>query len=320
MAPCEVMLGRPLRGPVELVLPRPEAERLRPGAPYVDGLRGRLEAVHEKVRDQLKLTGFDMKKRHDRKADSCGFEPRQAVWLYNPRVRRGHSPKLAKHYTGPFRVLCRITDAVYRIQQTPRSKPMTVNRFRLWKVTGNLPDDWWSSSRTDGDDDHSAASSAPDTSPSPPRVPDDGPASPEREPIPGSATVGVFDEDDDLPLVTLINRPAVSTSTDSLAAGAAEAEHFGQDHGICPAPTTRSGRRIRQPLRFRDADAGVSWGRHSKRERLVWRTSAPDGRGEAPSRVGSARGVRAGVTGRHPRRRVGEAESEARDPCRREAL
>jgi hypothetical protein len=39
--------------------------------------------------------------------------------------------------------MCRLTDVVYRVQLSPKTKPYTVNRYRLWKVSGRLPDDWW---------------------------------------------------------------------------------------------------------------------------------------------------------------------------------
>jgi hypothetical protein len=37
----------------------------------------------------------------------------------------------------------RLTDVVYRVQLSPRAKPYTVNRYRLWRVSGTLPEDWW---------------------------------------------------------------------------------------------------------------------------------------------------------------------------------
>jgi hypothetical protein len=145
VSPCLAMLGRQIRGPADLAISRPEEEILGGGIPYLVGLRDRLGEVHHRVRHQLELSGLEMKDRYDRKADSTGFEPGDAVWLYNPRVRRGRSPKLARPWAGPYRVMCRLTDVVYRVQLSPKAKPYTVNRYRLWRVSGQLPDDWWSS-------------------------------------------------------------------------------------------------------------------------------------------------------------------------------
>jgi hypothetical protein len=89
-----------------------------------------------------------MKRRYDRNADVHGFQPGDAVWLYNPRVKKTLSPKLSRPWEGPYRVMERLTDVVYRIQRSPRSKARVVNRFRLWRVAGELPGDWWESGST----------------------------------------------------------------------------------------------------------------------------------------------------------------------------
>ena len=110
---------------------------------YGKQLREILEDVHEKVRKNLLSAGAAMKRRYDKSADIDGFQPGDAVWLYNPRVKKTLSPKLSRPWEGPYRVMERLTDVVYRIQRSPKSKPRVVNRFRLWRVSGELPDDWW---------------------------------------------------------------------------------------------------------------------------------------------------------------------------------
>jgi hypothetical protein len=150
VAPCLAMLGRQIRGPSELVIPRPAEEVLDVGTQYVKGLRDRLGVVHDQVRHQLEMSGMDMKNRYDKTADKAGFEPGDAVWLFNPRVRRGRTPKLARQWAGPYRVMCKLTDVVYRVQLTPKTKPYTVNRYRLWRVSGQLPADWWNSGSVGG--------------------------------------------------------------------------------------------------------------------------------------------------------------------------
>lgn len=147
VAPCEAMMGRLLMGPLELAFPRPDQEQCNVDSQYVQDLTAHLESVQKFVRANLELTGLDLKRHYDRHADRTGFSPGDAVWLYNPRVPKGRSPKLGRPWAGPYRVMERVTDVVYRIQATSRSKPYTVNRYRLWKVSGSLPDDWWTGQR-----------------------------------------------------------------------------------------------------------------------------------------------------------------------------
>jgi transposase InsO family protein len=145
-SPSMMMLGREVRGPVELLLPRPAQEEPEEVTEYGAKLRRILEEVHERARSCLDIAGNNMKRRYDRSADADGFQLGDAVWLYNPRCKRNMSPKLTRPWEGPYRVIDKITDVVYRVQLTPRSKPRVVNRYRLWRVTGKLPEDWWEGS------------------------------------------------------------------------------------------------------------------------------------------------------------------------------
>jgi transposase InsO family protein len=143
VSPCEAMLGRQLRGPVELLLPRPETESMQCGISYVDDLRSRLRCIHERVCQQLELTGLDVKRRYDRKSDVTGYQAGDAVYLYSPHVKRGLSPKLARKWHGPFKVIERLTDVVYRVQQSPKGRIQTVNRYRLHRFNQTLPERWF---------------------------------------------------------------------------------------------------------------------------------------------------------------------------------
>ncbi|KAG5888710.1 hypothetical protein JTB14_035775 [Gonioctena quinquepunctata] len=60
-----------------------------------------------------------MKKTYDIKADAGGFKVDDLVWLYNPKRRRGLSPKLRNSWEGPYKIVKRINDLVYRIHKPP---------------------------------------------------------------------------------------------------------------------------------------------------------------------------------------------------------
>jgi hypothetical protein len=227
VAPCLAMLGRQIRGPSELVISRPAEEVLGLGTLYAKGLRDRLGEVHDKVRRQLEMSGMDMKNRYDKKADSTGFEPGDAVWLFNPRVRRGRTPKLASPWAGPYRVMCKLTDVVYRVQLSQKSKPYTVNRFRLWRVSGQLPDGWWNGGSAVGAG--SGASAATE-------IEEDG------------HVVDVTESDG--PQLDGVSSPdplSLDDPADPVPDMAATIPIV-----IDPVRTTRSGRRIRRPCRFLD--------------------------------------------------------------------
>lgn len=78
-----------------------------------------------------------MKDRYDIKAEQGGYHPGDRVWLYNPRRVRGHSPKLQTSWEGPFEVVTRINDVVYRIRKPPKGKPRVVHFNRLAPFHGD---------------------------------------------------------------------------------------------------------------------------------------------------------------------------------------
>jgi hypothetical protein len=106
------------------------------GSLYIDGI------VDKRSRQLLLDTGATMtilnektsgkmKERYDIKADQGGYQAGDLVWLYNPKRIQGYSPKLYNQWEGPYEVVTRINDVVYKIKNFPRGKPRIVhfNRF-----------------------------------------------------------------------------------------------------------------------------------------------------------------------------------------------
>ncbi|KAJ8952749.1 hypothetical protein NQ318_008063 [Aromia moschata] len=82
-------------------------------------------------------TSDRMKETYDINANDGRYQPGNQVWLYNPQRRRGLSPKLQSSWEGPYEVVTRINDVVYRIQKLPREKPRVVHFNRLAPFAGN---------------------------------------------------------------------------------------------------------------------------------------------------------------------------------------
>ncbi|KDR23993.1 hypothetical protein L798_07932, partial [Zootermopsis nevadensis] len=82
-----------------------------------------------------------MKARYDRLANSAGFQEGDRVWLYHPTRTKGKSPKLQTSWEGPYRVVTRINDVVYRIQRHTRARMMVVHLDRLAPYSGAARDE-----------------------------------------------------------------------------------------------------------------------------------------------------------------------------------
>ena len=115
---------------------------------YVERLQQRLERVHAFAREQLKLSSDKMKRYYDLNTTQTRLEEGDPVWLYNPQRKKGLSPKLQKPWQGPYVILKRINDLVYRIQLGPRSKPKVVHFNRLWRYQGENPPQWFAKTST----------------------------------------------------------------------------------------------------------------------------------------------------------------------------
>ncbi len=84
-----------------------------------------------------------MKEYYDCCSEGKRLEVGEPVWLYNPQRKKGVTPKLARPWHGPYVVVTRLNDLVYRIKPGPKGKAKVVHRNRLWKYRGRDPPTWY---------------------------------------------------------------------------------------------------------------------------------------------------------------------------------
>ncbi|KAJ8912453.1 hypothetical protein NQ315_002819 [Exocentrus adspersus] len=92
--PASVVFGTELRLPIDLITDRSRKEEH--ANDYFSHLKNRLRLTHEDVRQKLKLESDRMMTSYDLRANTCGFEVGEKVWLYNPNRAKEKSPKLQK--------------------------------------------------------------------------------------------------------------------------------------------------------------------------------------------------------------------------------
>lgn len=81
------------------------------------------------------MSSDNMKRRYDRQAHQLNLEIGAIVWLYNPKRTRGVCPKLQTKWEGPYTVLEKINDVIFKIQKNKHSKPKIVHHDRLKPYT-----------------------------------------------------------------------------------------------------------------------------------------------------------------------------------------
>lgn len=118
--PVEIMYGSPVRQPATL----PE---------YVAELRSDLESAYDQVRNQIGHALDRHKELYDQtEVHGNPFKPGDLVWLHSPAILRGQSRKLHRPWSGPFRVVSKLSEETYRIANTrARRQRLTVHFDRL---------------------------------------------------------------------------------------------------------------------------------------------------------------------------------------------
>jgi hypothetical protein len=140
MTPANMVFGRELRLPCDLMFGAPP-DKEQSTTDYVADLVERLHDTHHYARRHLTVASDRMKARYDRLANSAGFQECERVWLYRSTRTRGRSPKLQSAWEGPYKVITRINDVVYRVQLHPRSRMMVVHLDRLAPYLGAARDE-----------------------------------------------------------------------------------------------------------------------------------------------------------------------------------
>ena len=134
--PARLMMGREIRTPIDLVYERPDPEIVDSYTSYVQELQENMQVTHEFARKYLQQSFESMRKRYDVDSSASVFSEGDQVWLYNPRKKKGRSVKLMRPWEGPYVVIKRLNDLVYRIQRGRSGKLRVVHRNRLWAYRG----------------------------------------------------------------------------------------------------------------------------------------------------------------------------------------
>ncbi|GFW24344.1 uncharacterized protein TNCV_605911 [Trichonephila clavipes] len=149
-SPSQMLFGRDLRLPADLLFSRSPDAPLVPEE-YIEKLQARMEEMHHLARKRIGMASEKMKTRYDARATGHDFHEGDKVWLWNPKRRKGLSPKLQTNWEGPYTVLKRLNDVMVWMQKSPHSK----NRRQF---SGGIKDwlHFWSRFQNIHDDDEIA--------------------------------------------------------------------------------------------------------------------------------------------------------------------
>ncbi|GFX71364.1 hypothetical protein TNCV_2453751 [Trichonephila clavipes] len=136
-SPSQMLFGIDLRLPADLRFSRPPDAPLAPEE-YIEKLQAQMAEMHHLARERIGMASEKMKTRYDARATGHDFRGGDKVWLWNPKRRKGLSPKLQTNWEFPYTVLKRLIDVVVRIQKSPHSKNQRHDACHF-QESGSLP-------------------------------------------------------------------------------------------------------------------------------------------------------------------------------------
>ena len=124
-SPYEILFGRSMRVPLDLAhgIPREALPARLEINSYPAKLRARLDKIHQLVRENTSQAVTRMKSHYDKYSSLVYFKPGDVVLFYNPRRKRGKSPKLYAAWEGPFVIVSLLNDCIARIEEVPTMEP-----------------------------------------------------------------------------------------------------------------------------------------------------------------------------------------------------
>ena len=129
-SPFFLLFGRQARLPVDLAYGTAPIEEMTTQE-YVRNLRQTLEKAYSTVRNHTGAALEQQKELYNRKVNGDEYQVGDLVWLHNPVIPKGAKRKLHCPWTGPYRIVKKLSTVVYRIQDTIRRKRLVFHFDRL---------------------------------------------------------------------------------------------------------------------------------------------------------------------------------------------
>ena len=147
--PNQLLLGREVEIPLDVITEKTPDAPPMPGE-YAEALRKRLAESFEHVQQHLKQSATRQKRNYDKKLAWRRLQVGESVWLHNIQRKKGRTAKLDCPWEGPFLVVAALSDVVYRIKKTAKSKAKVVHVDRLKPYLGPPLKSWIIGDRKEG--------------------------------------------------------------------------------------------------------------------------------------------------------------------------
>ena len=129
--PNRLMLGREVRTPVTLLAPLPPSQDYETN--WGRDFHARFGDMHQLVTEVTKQKHRAEAPRHDRRCKNLTFNEGDLVWVYDPKQRRGKTPKLdPNRWSGPWKITRKVSKCTYCVKHQITKRDTLINVDRMW--------------------------------------------------------------------------------------------------------------------------------------------------------------------------------------------
>ena len=132
-SPHLLVFARETRLPIELVAPTIAEEGQSTRSEFAESMKKRFEKTYELTRANIQKACCRYKDYHDAKSKEPTYKVGDKVWLHVPVVEKGKSLKLSRPSQGPYTVVKRLSEVIYRIELVSNKRKRLVVHFNRLK-------------------------------------------------------------------------------------------------------------------------------------------------------------------------------------------
>lgn len=134
ISPNLCMLGRETTCPLDIMFEMHPSTKFMPTHQYVWELKEKLESAHTFVRQNTGKSMNRQKKLHDHKLSYETFKVSDHVYVYFPVKKIGCSSKLTSYWRGPYQVIEKISDVLYKVNCGKSQTTQVIHCDRMRKA------------------------------------------------------------------------------------------------------------------------------------------------------------------------------------------
>ena len=137
--PHFMVFGTETALPLDLMYPPPQQERPKSIPEFVSERQHKFRKAYEVARRHSNAQQLRRNRLYNQKIHGPVYDTGEYVLLHYPVVKVGHSPKLTNPWRGPYRIIKRLNDVNFQIEEISTQKRQVVHYDRLKRYHGTVP-------------------------------------------------------------------------------------------------------------------------------------------------------------------------------------